>query len=530
MTEIQSNVKILVVDDEMGIRELLSYELGSKGYQVTTANNGQEALEKLSQGKFQLIISDVKMPKLGGVEFLDTVKKIAPDIEVILATGFGTIETAVDAMKKGAFDFIQKPFNLVDIFSLIEKALDRSELKTLMGVYEASKIVFSTDKLDTLLLQIALLCKKTVKANDVMIYLCADTNNPSIISTEYSDPRDRDIRADTCKQLLIKTPDWNQALLINGINNINSSIFFPLIIENKIIGVFNLNRTDSKDSFSNTDLISVPLYGTQITQVFHNVQMYEKLNNKVGELTNTIKKLEETEQQLIHSDKLATIGKMTAGVIHDLNNPLNGILLSAQLFLDNDGLTEEQKEDLNIIVNQSKHCNEVIQNLLQFSGKRTPKQDTLQIGQLVEMALKMLKHDLEGSQVNVTCSIPEDLPNLVGDPTQLSQVILNLINNARQAMKDSLNKTILIKAEKKSTSIELQIKDSGSGIAPENISKIFEPFFTTKPIGEGTGLGLSICKDVVERFGGSIKVESQLGIGTSFNLSFPINVNTGAHI
>ena len=143
-----ASAKILVVDDELGIRDMLSYELSSHDYGVVTAVNGEDALEKLRREKFQLVISDVKMPRMDGMEMLEAIKKLDPDVEVIMSTGFGTIETAVSAMKKGAYDFIQKPFNIDEILVLIEKALEKNELKILLGVYETSKAVLASLKLD----------------------------------------------------------------------------------------------------------------------------------------------------------------------------------------------------------------------------------------------------------------------------------------------------------------------------------------------------------------------------------------------
>jgi len=125
----KEQVKILVVDDEPGIRDLLSYELGSCGYKVVTAVDGVEALEKFRREKFNIVISDIKMPRMGGLELLDAVKKINPGVEVILSTGYGTIETAVSAMKKGAYDFVQKPFNLDEIFAIIRESPGKKRVK-----------------------------------------------------------------------------------------------------------------------------------------------------------------------------------------------------------------------------------------------------------------------------------------------------------------------------------------------------------------------------------------------------------------
>ena len=131
----KNDIRVLVVDDEQGMRDLLSYELGSQGYQVVTAIDGVDAIEKIRQSKFQLVITDLKMPRMGGMETLEEIKKIDPSIEVIMATGFGTIEVAVSAMKSGAYDFVQKPYNLHEISALIDKALEKSQLRALIALY-----------------------------------------------------------------------------------------------------------------------------------------------------------------------------------------------------------------------------------------------------------------------------------------------------------------------------------------------------------------------------------------------------------
>ena len=174
MPEPNTKSKILVIDDEQGIRDLLSYELGARGYEVVTAVNGEEGMQKLSQDKFHLVISDVKMPKMNGLQVLEAVKNIDSDIEVIMATGFGSVETAVLAMKRGAYDFIQKPFNLDEVVHLVENALEKSELRIMSALYEASKAIFSNVRLDDLLPVLVKQAMKLLKADSVSIMLMGD--------------------------------------------------------------------------------------------------------------------------------------------------------------------------------------------------------------------------------------------------------------------------------------------------------------------------------------------------------------------
>src|SRR3989339_88630 len=127
-TSPQEKIRLLIIDDEQGIRDLLSYELTSRGYEVVTANDGLEALEKIKADHFHIVISDVKMPRMGGLETLEAIKKMGLGIEVIMTTGFGSVDTAVDCMKKGAYDFIMKPYNLDELTYLIEKAYEKLKL------------------------------------------------------------------------------------------------------------------------------------------------------------------------------------------------------------------------------------------------------------------------------------------------------------------------------------------------------------------------------------------------------------------
>ncbi len=165
------NVRILVVDDEKGIRDLLEYELGYSGYQVTTSSNGEQALEYLRKVRVNLLISDIKMPKMDGIQVLQAANKIDPDMHAVMATGYGTIESAVAAMKLGAYDFIQKPFNMDELHSIIERALERTELRTLVTLYEASRAIHDYVRADDLLPVLVELSLKLLKADDVSILL-----------------------------------------------------------------------------------------------------------------------------------------------------------------------------------------------------------------------------------------------------------------------------------------------------------------------------------------------------------------------
>ncbi|MFA6433917.1 MAG: response regulator [Elusimicrobiales bacterium] len=528
----KDQVKILVVDDEPGIRDLLSYELSSHDYTVITAENGEEALEKARKDNFNLVISDVKMPRLGGLEMLEAMKKINPDIEVIMSTGYGTIETAVSAMKMGAYDFVQKPFDLNEILAIIDKALERSELKVLLGVYEASKNIFSSIKLEELLPVMAGLSTRILKADDVSIMLADGEGRLVVRATAgLSDDKRAKTRLALGERVAGRVAQGAGPVIIDGplegdarftnidtLREIRSAIVFPLVMEGRLLGILNANRTVREAPFTGSDLRYASVFCSQISQAIHNATLYRELDDKMREI-------EKMQAHLVESEKLAAIGKLAAGVAHEINNPLTGIMGFAELMLQSKDLSASQREDVASILQQSQRCRKIVQNLLQFSRKKKGNNEAVDLRALLEVSLQVMKYDLMRENIEVQKYFPEDLPVVQGDPAQLEQVYLNLLGNARQAMEGKNGGLLKISASRKDGLVVLRVEDTGCGIPPENLGKVFDPFFTTKPVGQGTGLGLSISYGIIQQHHGTIRVESQPGIGTAFIISLPV---TGA--
>jgi len=523
--------KILVVDDELGIRDMLSYELSSHNYRVVTAVNGEDALEKIRKEKFQLVISDVKMPRMDGMEMLEAIKKIDPDVEVIMSTGFGTIETAVSAMKKGAYDFIQKPFNLDEILALIEKALEKNELKVMLGVYESSKAVLSLIKLDELLPVMAKLTLQVLKADDASILLMGPDNCFQYAASAGL-PAETEARRRTCLELgervAGKVAKGREPVIINGplesddrflgmagLREIRSSIVYPLILEGKVLGLLNVNRTAQKEPFTAADLRHATIFCSQISQAINNAALFRELEDR-------IKEIQEMQSQLVQSEKLAGIGQLSAGIAHEINNPLAGIMGFAEIVLKSDGLSPQQRGDIETILKQSRRCGDIVKNLLQFSRIKKGKDTPVNVLPVLEASLQLAGFDLKRANIGVIKSFPADLPLITGNAGQLQQVFLNLIMNARQAMEGKKGAELRILASGKEDGVILRFEDNGCGIPPENISKVFDPFFTTKAVGKGTGLGLSVSYGIIKAHHGIISVESRAGIGTAFIISLPV--------
>ena len=330
--------------------------------------------------KSKSAICDINLPGMNGFQVMETLQKEDPETEVIMITGFGTIERAVEAMKKGAYDFVQKPFQLAELLTLVEKSLEKGHLR-----------------------------------------------------------------------------------------------------------------------------------------------------NLVKELRQAKRQLEITQQRLIQTEKMASLGKMAAGVAHELNNPLSGVFGFTQLLLQDPTLSEQQRQDLETIEAQTRRCRAIIQGMLQFSRRQETHQKALNLPSLLQSTIQLMTHELTLQGIDVQEKYPLALPIIQADATQLQQVLINLISNARDALEGRPAPRITITAGEKEGWVFVSIQDNGCGISEKMQNKIFDPFFTTKPPGKGTGLGLAICHGIIEAHQGRVHVESQLHAGTTFTLEFPVQKTASLH-
>lgn len=230
---------------------------------------------------------------------------------------------------------------------------------------------------------------------------------------------------------------------------------------------------------------------------------------------------EKLQQQLLHADRLVTVGQLTAGIAHELNEPLGGILGFAQLIKKYGNIDEPVEKDIDKIVKAALHAREIIRKLMLFSRQTPPEKTLFNINERINDGLYLLESRLKKSNIVLKKELADDLPLIKIDPSQLHQVLVNLVVNAMQAMPDG--GLLVIQTEKSINSISMTVKDTGIGMTPEQMNKIFIPFFTTKGINEGTGLGLPVSLGIVQSHGGSISVESEPGKGSTFIVKLPIN-------
>jgi signal transduction histidine kinase len=249
-------------------------------------------------------------------------------------------------------------------------------------------------------------------------------------------------------------------------------------------------------------------------------------NNEIGSVIHAVnsmsQELRNREEELLQTKKMASLGILTAGVAHEITNPLNNISMIAQTFEQAyDDLDEAMRlEFMKKVENEADRIKNVVINLLDFSKPKESQRSVADIGDVVNHTMSLVRNMLDVSSIDTVLDLPEGLPPVFIDQHQIHQVLVNLITNAIQAMSPGGRLSIATRAVSDDGTVEIEIRDTGKGIAPEHLPHVFDPFFSTKGV-DGTGLGLSISYGIIKNHHGSIRVESEVGKGTVFTVALP---------
>jgi two-component system, NtrC family, sensor kinase len=227
-----------------------------------------------------------------------------------------------------------------------------------------------------------------------------------------------------------------------------------------------------------------------------------------------------TGKQLHRSEKLASLGRLAAGVAHEINNPLTGVLTFAHLMKEKPHMDGQDLQDLDLIIHETTRAAEIVRGLLDFARERAVIKEPLNLNEVIVRTIRLIRNQKLFERIVIDEDLANDLPDIEGDMNQLQQVLLNLSLNACEAMPTGGTLTIRTRSEERGVMVTLA--DTGCGIKPEHLERVFDPFFTTKPVGKGTGLGLSVSYGIVRQHGGTIELDSQPGRGTTFTLIFPV--------
>jgi two-component system NtrC family sensor kinase len=510
---------ILLVDDEPGLLDVLEWELSSLGYDVLAVGNGTSAVQVLERNEFDVVISDVKMPGLTGIDVLKRTKALCPDTEVIITTGFAEMETVVDCVRGGAFDFVQKPFNLPSVMATVGRALERKRLRTMAQMYESSLAISANRdaaRLAELIIDAAL---KIVGCDAAalwqpgrdglsLVHRKVNAGHESIVPRVNIPAMER-VAAMGRPKVLPQDAGGDQGLL--DIAPATSLIIYPLMVGGRCAGVLTCARFTDPRPFRRSDVERASVLAAQVTLALENERLLK---------------------QSVANERLASIGQLAAGVAHEINNPVSYVLmslesateLSAELQApgaDGAELWPEMRSVLKDAFEGAGRIRDIVGDLRNMSRADTRERRRLDVNEVVRAALR-----IAGAELRHKTKVVVDLGTQVeveGDAGKLTQVLVNLAVNAAQAMPArpvDVNE-VTVRSWRDGEQVRVSVSDNGPGIPVENHERVFEAFFTTKAPGVGTGLGLPISRDIVRAHGGDLVVSTAAQGGACFTVTLP---------
>jgi len=512
-----SKANILVVDDEPQIADMISSALQLYGYAVQTAMDGEQGVAKVGANKYDLAIMDIQMPGMDGITALGEMKKVDPEIEVIIATGHGTMGTAIESLRKGAFDYLHKPFEIKELLKVVERALEKRKFN------DITRAIFSTVKPEEQLRVIIDSVTRILKAEESLLVLPGRDGKLYIaVSDGLEDPGAAASRLEMCSRLmgapvetaksavLSENPAGDKRFAgVSGLGDLKSSLFLPLREDNKPVGLIVISRLEDETYFTEDDMQRARIFASLVSLALRNSSLYRQL--------------QETQGQLIQAEKMSALGQLAGGLAHEINNPLSGILGLTQLVMENTDKAGQNYADLKDIEKAVFRCKKIIVSLLSFSRQEKTHLEPVNLNEAVEETLTLCARQMELQHIKINRQLAPGLPMVNADFQQLMQVFLNLFTNARDAMPDGGELTISTALDGNGgrPAVVAEVSDTGGGISPEIAGRLFDPFFTTKAVGKGTGLGLSVCLGIINRHNGGIKVSNRPGGGSAFTINLP---------
>ncbi len=505
---------VIVIDDEQDIREVLRVTLEDAGYRVGTAADGEAGLALCRRSLPQIVITDIRMPGMDGLQVLETIKRQWPDVEVIVATAFADMDLAIRALQLDASDFITKPINDEALHQAMRRARQRylstKKLRDYTALLEAEKAQKTRELIDTCNLQ-----KNLIESSVAGILAC---NADSIIVTFNR----------SMEEML----GFTKAQVINHkkLDDIfppgEQSRFQEAFDAPAHGGVGRLYLFESR--LLNVDGDEVPV------QVSATAILEDGRENGLVCCFRDLRKIRALERQMadqariLHQDKMMSLGRLAASMVHEINNPLAGILNYLRLMdriVKRGPITDDDRHKfaryLELVTSETERCSRIVSSLLTFSRKSGSAVAPVSIKDLTDRCILLMRHKLELSNIEVRLRLPEGVPAIYGNFNHLQQCLINLILNAVDAMPDGGRVTIGAAHHPRDRVVEIFVRDTGPGIAPEDIPHLFEPFFTTKQEGYGVGLGLSTVFGIMAGHHGTVEVTSRPGEGACFHLKFP---------
>ncbi len=528
--ENSNSVVVLVIDDENSVRQSTKNYLEDLSYNILEADDGKKGLEIFEREKPDIVLVDLRMPQVDGLDVLSHIVKSSPETPVIILSGTGVIGDAVEALRRGAWNYLLKPIEDLSVLQMaIEKALERARLIQENRIYQLhleEEVNRRTRELEetTQYLRESEEKYRSIFENLQDVYCeispdgTIDEISPSIESISHY-----------TREEILYSNLWNICT-----DKETAEVLTKKLKKQSGVTDYEFGLTD-KDG--------------RILFCSITARLHVDSNGNPSKIVGTIRDISERKhseeekrrltEQLHQVQKIEAIGSLTGGIAHDFNNILTVINGHAEIALKRIEKNQPMIKDINAILQAGRRAANLTRQLLAFSRKQIFKPKVIDINDVIKELEQMLRR-LIGEDIRMDVHFCPGIPSIKADPTQIEQILINLIVNARDAIVEDTNpsaeKIIAIQTEQvlldntfvmehpgSNPGIHtiLSVTDTGIGMDAETQKRVFEPFFTTKEKGKGTGLGMSTVYGIVKQNNGSIYVYSETGHGTTFKIYWP---------
>ncbi len=494
--------RILLVDDEESIRNMMRMTLELDGYEVLMAHDGPGGLAAIKEQNPDVVLLDVRLPGMDGTEVLSRIRAFDPEKEVIMITGHGDMDMAVQCLRKEASDFLTKPVSDQLLGLSIKRSLERIALKNKLKQY--------TRNLETLVREANVELERAYRFRENIIENCPDAlvcirkGGEIIIFNSAAE-----------KLLGYRKPEV--------IGKMNIVKLYPTGMAKEIMKHMRSDEFGGPGTLQKQQAVLIDKQGVEIPVSISAAILYDEGREwgSVGVFTDIRDKMK-LEKQLLRSEKLSSLGKLSAGIAHEINQPLTGVLTFAHLLLRKFKEDDRTRKDLQTIVRETTRIRGIVQGILDFARETRMQKKPRRIEQVLDQTLEIIVHQQRFFGITLQKEYDPTIPEVVVDSNLMEQVFMNIILNALDAMQGA--GTLTVRTGRNREWVEVSFTDTGKGMPEEVLDKIFDPFFTTKDSteGMGMGLGLAVSYGIVKSHGGDIIVASKPGDGTTFTIRLPI--------
>ena len=523
-------ISALVVDDEPGIALLCNRILSRAGYDVVSETNPRTAIEHLQQKRFDLLVVDIRMPEVDGFDVISRAQMIQPDISVLVMTGFGTVETAIRALRQGVDGLLLKPFQKSDeLLQAVRQAMtdnqrkrDTARVSALRPLFNVTETLFAETDHDRLLELIVNAIREHLNCSNVAYYqvqngkVAVVAQHGKVLQVDESSfAADLVSRVDADGNPFVINatgPGEEDAQSLLSSLGLGSAILIPVARSNLHSVLFAARDASSPERpFRGADLEMFFVLARQAVVAMENASLYEDLRDYV-------RRVEDSQQALLRAEKMAAAGRLTASIAHEVNNPLQSVQNCLHLAGREDLPLEKRREYFALAQTELERLMKTMQRMLDFYRPGAAKVEQVDILELLQHVLSLTSQQLGQRQIDVQADLPESLPQIFAVSSQIQQIFFNLILNSLDAM--PAGGKLMIRAHEFENGIEIVFQDTGPGIPENRRNNIFEPFFSTKE--GGTGLGLTVSYNIVTAHGGTLDLVNEHEPGACFRLFLPI--------